>query len=76
MRKVKDAQGKVNPADEMLMLPPLFNGEKPEKAKAHYERFSQYIKVQTKEGNIKDTTNEAIELFEHTLDKKALSLQI
>ena len=56
----------------MLMLPPLFDGEKPEKAKSHYERFDQYIKFQTKEGNIKDTTKEAIELFEHTLDKKAL----
>ena len=40
--------------------------------KAHYERFNQCIKFQTKEGNIKDTTKEAIELFEHTLDKKAL----
>ena len=28
--------------------------------------------MQTKKGNIKDTTNKAIELFEHTLDKKAL----
>ena len=46
----------------MLMLPPLFSGE----------RFNQYIKFQTKEGNIKDITNEAIELFEHTPDKKAL----
>ena len=50
----------------------MFDGEKPEKAKTHYERFNQYIKFQTKEGNIKDTTKEAIELFEHTLDKKAL----
>ena len=40
--------------------------------KCYYERFSQYIKFQTEEGNIKDTTKEAIELFEHTLDKKAL----
>ena len=54
------------------MLPALFGGQKPEKAKTHYERFNQYIKFQTKEGNIKDATNEAIELFEHTLDKKAL----
>ena len=54
------------------MLPPLFDGEKPEKAKTHYERFNQYIKFQTKEGNIKDTTKEAIELFKHTLNKKAL----
>ena len=54
------------------MLPPLFDGEKQEKAKTHYERFNQYIKFQTKEGKIKDVTNKAIELFEHTLDKKAL----
>ena len=54
------------------MLPPLFNGEKPEKAKTHYERFNQYIKFKTKESNTKDTTNEAIELFEHALDTKAL----
>ena len=68
---VKEAHAKVKPADKMLMLPSLFNGEKPEKAKTHYERFNQYIKFQTKEGNIKDTSNEAIELFEHTLEKKA-----
>ena len=54
------------------MLPSLFDDEKLEKAKTDYERFNQYIKFQTKEGNIKDVTNEAIELFEHTLDKKAL----
>ena len=63
----QDAQARVKLADKMLMLPLLFNGEKPEKAKTHYERFNQYIKFQTKEGNIKDTTKEAIELFEHTL---------
>ena len=68
----KDAQAKVKPADKMLMLPPLFGSEKPEKAKTHYERFNQYIKFQTKEGNIKRTTKDAIELFEHTLDKMAL----
>ena len=68
----KDAPARVKPADKMLLLPPLFDGEKPEKAKTHYERFNQYIKFQTKEGNIKDTTQEAIKLFEHTLDEKAL----
>ena len=68
----KDAQAKVKLADKMLMLPSLFDGEKPEKAKTHYERFNQYIKFQTKEGYIKDTIKEAIELFEYTLDKKAL----
>ena len=56
----------------MLMLPPLFDGEKPEKAKTCYERFNQYIKFQTKEGNMKDTTREATEFLEHTLDKKVL----
>ena len=55
----------------MLMLPQLFDGEKPKKAKTHCKRFNQYIKFQTKEGN-SDITKEAIELFEHTLDKKAL----
>ena len=69
---VKDGQAEVNLADKMLMIPALFDGEKPEKAKMHYKRFNQYIKFQTKEGNIKDTTKEAIELFEHTLNKKAL----
>ena len=48
------------------MLPSLFDGEKTEKTKTCYERFNQYIKFQTKERNIKDATNEAIELFEHT----------
>ena len=56
----------------MVMLPPQFDGSKPEVAKQHYERFNQYIKFQTKSGNIRDPIAEAIELFEHTLDKKAL----
>ena len=66
------AAAKVKSADKMVMLPPLFDGSKPEVAKHHYERFNQYIKFQTKSGNIKDPIAEAIELFEHTLDKKAL----
>ena len=53
----------------MLMLPPLFDGEK---TKNHYDMFNQYVKFQTKEGYIKNTTKEAIELFEHTLHKKVL----
>ena len=68
----KDAQAKVKLADKMLMLPALLDGEKPEKAKTLYERCNQYNKFQTKEGNIKDTTKGTIELFEHTLNKKAL----
>ena len=37
----KDAPARVKPADKMLMLPSLFDGEKPEKAKTHYEWFNQ-----------------------------------
>ena len=65
------ASSKVKSADKMVMLPPLFDGTKPEMEK-HFERFNQSIKFQTKSGNIKDPIVEAIELFEHTLDKKAL----
>ena len=54
------------------MLPLLFDGSKPEVVKQHHERFNQYIKFQTKSSNIRDPIAEAIELFEHTLDKKAL----
>ena len=63
---------RVKSADRMVMLPLLFNGTKPEVVKQHYERFNQYIKFQTKSGNIRDPIGEAVELFEHTLDKKAL----
>ena len=66
------ASAKVKLSDKMVMLPPLFDGNKPEMAKQHYERFNQYIKFQTKSGNINDPIVEAIELFEHTLDKKML----
>ena len=66
------AAAKVKSADKMVMLPPLFDGSKPEVAKQHYERFNQYIKFQTKNGNIKDPIAEAIELFEHTPDNKIL----
>ena len=66
------ATARVKSADKMVMLPPLFDGSKPELVKWHYERFNQHIKFQTKSGNIRDPVGEAIELFEHTLDKKAL----
>ena len=66
------AAAKVQSADKMVMLPLLFDGSQPEVVKQHHERFNQYIKFQTKSGNIKDPIIEAIELFEHTLDKKAL----
>ena len=63
---------RVKSADKMVMLPPLFDSTKPEVVKQHYKRFNQYIKFQTKSGNIRDPVREAIELFEHTLDEKAL----
>ena len=66
------ASARVKLADKIVMLPPLFDDTKLEIAKQHYERFNQYIKFQTKSGNIRDPIGEAIELFEHTLDKKAL----
>ena len=66
------AAARVKLADKMVMLPPLFDGSKPEVAKQHYKRFNQYIKFQTKSGNIREPLAEAIELFEHTLDKKPL----
>ena len=66
------ATARVKSADKMVMLPPLFDGTKPEVVKQHYERLNQYIKFQMKSGNIRDPVGEAIELFKHTLDKKAL----
>ena len=66
------ATARVKSADKIIMLPPLFDGTKPEVAKQHYEGFNQYIKFQMKSGNIRDPIGEAIELFDHTLDKKAL----
>ena len=66
------AAARVKLADKMIMLLPLFNGSNPEVAKQHYKRFNQYRKFQTKSGNIRDPFAETIELFEHTLDKKAL----
>ena len=66
------AAARVKSADKMVMLPLLFNSSKPEVAKQHYDRFNQYIKFQTKSGNIRGPVAKAIELFEHTLDKKVL----
>ena len=66
------ASARVKSADKMVMLPPLFGGTNPEVAKQHYKRFNQYINFQMKSGNIRNPVGEAIKLFEHTLDKKAL----
>ena len=66
------AATRVKLAGKKVMLLPLFNSSKPKVAKQHYERFSQYLKFQNKSGNIREPVAEAIELCEHTLDKKAL----
>ena len=63
---------KIKPTDKMVMMPGLFNGTKTETSKQHYERFNMYIKFQTKSGHLIDPVREAIDLFEHTLDKTAL----
>ena len=68
------AASRVKLADKMVMLPLLFDGTKPEVAKQHYERFNQYIKFQIKSSNIRDPIGKAMELFEHTLDKKSIGL--
>ena len=64
--------GKIKPTDKMVMMPSLFDGTKPETSKQHYESFNLYINFQTKSGHSTDPIGEAIDLFEHTLDKTAL----
>ena len=36
------ATARVKLADKMVILPPFFDGTKPEVVKQHYERFNQY----------------------------------
>ena len=64
--------GKIKPTDKMDMMPGLFDGTKPATSKQHYERFNLYINFQTKSGHLTDPVGEAIDLFEHMLDKTAL----
>ena len=64
--------GKIKPTDKMVMMLSLFDGTKPAMSKQHYERFNLYINFQTKSGHLTDPVGEAIDLFEHTLDKTAL----
>ena len=68
----RQSLGKIKPTDKMVMMPGLFDGTKLETSKQHYERFNMYIKFQTKSGNLTDPVGEAIDLFEHILDKTAL----
>ena len=63
---------KIKPTDKMVMMPSLFDGTKPATSKQHYERFNLYINFQTKSGHLTDPVGQAIDLFEHTLDKTAL----
>ena len=74
LTKVDNRQpmGKIKPTDKMVMMPSLFDGTKPATSKQHYERFNLYINFQTKSGHLTDPVGEAIDLFEHTLDKTAL----
>ena len=64
--------GKIKPTDKMVMMPSLFDGTKPAMSKQHYERFNLYINFQTKSGHLTDPVGEAIDPFEHMLDKTAL----
>ena len=54
------------------MMPSLFDSTKPATSKQHYKRFNLYINFQTKSGHLTDPVREAIDLFEHTLDKTVL----
>ena len=74
LTKVDNRQpiGKIKPTDKTVMMPSLFDGMKPAMSKQHYERFNLYINFQTKSGHLTDPVGEAIDLFEHTLDKTAL----
>ena len=74
LTKVDNRQpmGKKKPTDKMAMMPSLFDGTKPAMSKQHYEIFNLYINFQTKSGHLTDPVREAIDLFEHTLDKTAL----
>ena len=68
----RQPMGKIKPTDKMVMMPSLFDGTKPATSKQHYERFNLYTNFQTKSGHLTDPVREAINLFEHTLDKTAL----
>ena len=68
----RQPMGKIKPTDKMVMMLSLFDGTKLTMSKQHYERFNLYINFQTKSGHLTDPVGEAIDLFEHTLDKTAL----
>ena len=74
LTKVDNRQpmGKIKPTDKMVLMPSLFDSTKPVTSKQHYKRFNLYINFQTKSSHLTDPVGEAIDLFEHTLDKTAL----
>ena len=68
----RQPMGKIKPTDKMVMMTSLFDGTKPATSKQHYERFNLYINFRTKSGHLTDPVKEAIDLFEHMLDRTAL----
>ena len=74
LTKVDNRQpmGKIKPTDKMVMMLSLFDGMKPATSKQYYKRFNLYINFQTKSGHLTDPVRQAIDLFEHTLDKTVL----
>ena len=68
----RQSMGKIKPTDIMVMMTSLFDSTKPATSKQHYEKFNLYINFQTKSSHLTDPVREAIDLFEHTLDKTAL----
>ena len=68
----RQPMGKIKPTDKMVIMPSLYDGTKPAMSKQHYKRFNLYINFQTKSGHLTDPVEEAIDLFQHTLDKTAL----
>ena len=63
----RQPMGKIKPTEKMVMMLSLFDGTKPAMSK-----FNLYINFQTKSGHLTDPVREAIDLFEHMLDKTAL----
>ena len=68
----RQPMGKIKPTDKRVMMPNRFDGTKPGTSKQSYERFNLYINFQTKSDHLTDPVGEAIDLFEHMLDKTAL----
>ena len=68
----RQPMGKIKPTDKMVMMPSLFDSTKPATSKQHYERFNLYINFQTKSSHLTDPVGEAIDLFEHMLEKTVL----